>query len=201
MGLLEALRLFCPTMAPADLVETDLFEGPEKTLTLCFRSRRLACKSLRLIPREEWSKVLEHAKCEILSECESAPAVAPSKEKDKRVPRGVTAYLLSESSLFVSDTTLVLKTCGTTTPLCALEPLLDLAVPTWRKREAKDYLKYATFQRLGYMRPEDQIEVHTSWDNEIEHMDKYFTGESMVLGSKSTSVQHVYVAKIGRAHV
>ena len=27
LGLLEALRLFCPTMAPADLVETDLFEG------------------------------------------------------------------------------------------------------------------------------------------------------------------------------
>jgi len=173
---------------------SDIFEGPEKTLTLCFRSRRLAVKSLRLIPREEWAKVLQHAKCEILSECESAPVTSPNKDKDKRVPRGLTAYLLSESSLFVGDTSLVLKTCGTTTPLMALEPLLDLAVPTWRKREAKEYLKYATFQRLGYMRPEEQIEVHTSWENEIEHMDKHFTGESLILGSRATSMQHVYVA-------
>ena len=34
-------------------------------------------------------EVLEHAKCEILSECESAPAVAPSKEKDKRAGASV----------------------------------------------------------------------------------------------------------------
>lgn len=185
-------------MAPAcECVDfPELFEGPEKTLTLCFKSRRMACKSLRLIPQEAWSKVLEHAKCEILSVVESQPAeLQAGSRKDKIVAsRGVTGYLLSESSLFVSDTSLVLKTCGTTTPLAALGPLLDLCVPAWQQREAKEYLKYATFMRLGYMKPEDQLEPHTSWTQEVEHMNKYFQGEDVLLGSTESSAQHVYVA-------
>lgn len=185
-------------MAPIDqpIEFPDLFEGPEKTLTLCFKSRRIATKSLRLIPQEEWSKVLEHAKCEILSAVESQPVELQTRTKrDKTVStRGLTGYLLSESSLFVADTTLTLKTCGTTTPLAALEPLLDLAVPTWRQREPSQYLKYATFMRLGYVRPEEQLDPHTSWAQEVEHMNKYFEGEDVILGSAETSAQHVYVA-------
>jgi len=43
------------------------FEGPEKTVTLCFRSSKMAFQSLRMVPQESWSAVLEHAKCMILS--------------------------------------------------------------------------------------------------------------------------------------
>mmetsp|Transcript_5039 Transcript_5039/g.12325 ORF Transcript_5039/g.12325 Transcript_5039/m.12325 type:complete len:872 (-) Transcript_5039:46-2661(-) len=181
--------------APPPTTDCELFEGPEKTLTLCFKSRRIASKSLRLIPQEAWENVLKHAKCEILSAVESTPPVLASKNKEKVVAsKGVTAYLLSESSLFVSDTSLSLKTCGRTTPLAALEPILDLAVPTWRKKDPEHYLKYATFTRLGYMRPDEQLEPHTSWEQEVSYMDKHFKGEAVVLGSETTSAQHVYVA-------
>jgi len=185
-------------MAPASqAVEfPELFEGPEKTLTLCFKSRRVAAKSLRLIPQEAWEKVLKHAKCEILSVVESQPVELQAKSKKDRVlsTKGVTGYLLSESSLFVADTTLTLKTCGTTTPLAALEPLLDLAVPTWRQKEPEQFLKFATFTRLNYMRPGEQLEPHTSWAQEVEQLNQHFQGEDVHLGSDATSSQHVYVA-------
>lgn len=172
-----------------------MFEGPEKTLSLCFKSRKIATRSLRLIPRACWEEVLKHAKCEILSVVESCPAILAPKLKEKVVvTKGLTAYLLSESSLFVSDTTLTLKTCGRTTPLAALEPLMDLVVPTWRDKAPEDLLKYATFTRLGYMRPEDQLEPHTSWAQEVAYLNKHFTGEAVILGSEATSAQHVYVA-------
>jgi len=187
-----------PTTATASLHTNDfpeLFEGPEKTLSLCFKARRIANSTLRAIPREAWEKVLKHAKCEILSVIESAPVELRTKKKEKATSsKGVTAYLLSESSLFVMDHSLVLKTCGRTTPLAALEPLLDLAVPSWRQREPEQYMQYATFMRLGYMRPDEQLDPHTTWEQEVASMNKIFHGEDVVLGSKATSKQHVYVA-------
>lgn len=184
------------TVPPRDDDYPELFEGPEKTLTLCFKARRLAAKSLRLIPQEAWEQVLEHAKCQILSAIHSSPVELQSKgKKDKASStKGITGYLLSESSLFVTDTTLTLKTCGRTTPLAALEPLLDLAVPSWREKDPEKYLQYATLMRLSYMRPGEQLEPHTSWEQEVSHMNKFFSGEDMVLGSEATSKQHVYVA-------
>jgi hypothetical protein len=44
------------------------------------------------------------------------------------------------------------------------------------------------------MRPEEQLEPHTSWLQEVEHMNKYFQGEDVILGSTEASAQHVYVA-------
>jgi ornithine decarboxylase len=150
---------------------------------------------LRHIPQEAWAEVLKHAKCEILSAVESTPAVMMSKKSGKSSStKGLTGYLLSESSLFVSDHTLTLKTCGRTTPLAALEPILSLVVPNWEKHDPDHYLRYASFLRLGYMRPEEQLEPHTSWQEEVDYMNKHFRGEAVVLGSKATSAQHVYIA-------
>lgn len=173
----------------------DFFEGPEKTLSLCFKSRYIASKTLRHIPQEDWEEVLKHANCQILSAVNSSPVVPADKSSRKVVAsQGVTAYLLSESSLFVSDTTLSLKTCGQTTPLAALEAILDLVVPMWQKKDPAQYLKYATFARPGYMRPEEQVDPHTSWEQEVAHLNKHFKGEAAVLGSNTTSTQQVYVA-------
>jgi len=182
-------------VAETQKVLPEFFEGPEKTLSLCFKSRYIASKTLRLIPQEAWEEVLKNANCQILSAVDSTPVVLASKSKGRAVaPQGVTAYLLSESSLFVSDTALSLKTCGQTTPLAALEAILDLVVPTWQKKDPAHYIKYATFARSGYMRPEEQADPHTSWDEEVAHLNKYFKGEAVILGSNSTSTQQVYVA-------
>eukprot|EP00401_Gymnodinium_catenatum_P025121 CAMPEP_0117485362 /NCGR_PEP_ID=MMETSP0784-20121206/14930_1 /TAXON_ID=39447 /ORGANISM="" /LENGTH=813 /DNA_ID=CAMNT_0005279955 /DNA_START=142 /DNA_END=2583 /DNA_ORIENTATION=- len=175
----------------------DLFEGPEKTLSLCFKTKRMASGSLRLISRESWQEVLDHAKCQIVSQIDNAQDAASSRSKSKRGgtnSKGLTAYLLSESSLFLSDSTLTLKTCGETTPLKALGPILDLVVPAWRTKYPGSYLKYATFTRLGYKYPDKQVEPHCSWTEEVEYLEKFFKGDAAVLGSMETSTFHVYVA-------
>jgi len=144
--------------------------------------------------------VLKHANCEILSSVASTPldpsCVRLSKGgKQKRIAtKGLTGYLLSESSMFLSDTTLSLKTCGRTTPLKSLEPILDTVVPNWRQQCSDEYLSYASFSRLGYMFPGDQLEPHGSWSEEVSYLDKYFKGESLVLGTEATSTFHIYVA-------
>ena len=38
----------------------------------------------------------------------------------------IDAYVLSESSLFISKRRMILKTCGTTTPLDCIERIIDL---------------------------------------------------------------------------
>jgi len=173
------------------------FEGPEKTVTLCFRSSKMAFQSLRMVPQESWSAVLEHAKCMILSAISSgAVELSPNSEREgKRLLTGrLTGYLLSESSLFVSDDTVTLKTCGTTTPLLALEPILDLVAPGWRGKAPEKYLQYVTFTRLGYRFPDKQIDPHTSWDREVGFLNKHFDGSAVVLGKEHTSTYHAYVA-------
>ena len=51
------------------------------------------------------------AKCEIISCMKNAE---------------IDAYVLSESSLFISKRRMILKTCGTTTPLDCIERIIDL---------------------------------------------------------------------------
>lgn len=172
------------------------FEGPEKTLTLCFKAAKVATRSLRLITRDSWETILKFAKCAILSTCESTSSkVVISTEKGKRVKtKGVTAFLLSESSLFVTDNTLSLKTCGQTTPLMALEPILDLVIPSWRAKRPEHYLQYVSFTRLSYMFPEQQVSPHTSWQEEVSYLGKHFNGDAVILGSSKLSAFHVYVA-------
>ena len=38
----------------------------------------------------------------------------------------IDAYVLSESSLFIAKRRMILKTCGTTTPLDCIERIIDL---------------------------------------------------------------------------
>jgi len=80
------------------LQEEDVYEGVEKKLILIYSGARNV--SIRKAIKEEvWNKVVKAVDAEVLS-----------------VMRGdnVDAYLLSESSLFVFNDRIYLKTCGTT---------------------------------------------------------------------------------------
>lgn len=77
-------------------------------ITQCPRSPA----GLRSLSRAQLDEILTLAKCTIVSE-RHAPAF--------------DAYVLSESSLFVYATKLVIKTCGTTALLVAAPRMLELA--------------------------------------------------------------------------
>jgi len=174
----------------------DLLNGSEKTLTICFKKRKISSGSLRLIPQETWSQVLAHASCKIGSVVNSVPLDLPlsSKGKKKTTTKGITGYLLSESSLFLSDTILTLKTCSRTAPLEALEPILDAVSPMWQQMRLDDIIDYASFSRFGDTFTEDQPKPHDSWYNEVTFLNRYWRGEATILGSGVGCCQHLYVA-------
>ena len=78
------------------------FEGPEKTLEVVFRDDRGSHNGLRSLSRSQLDDLCNKAKCTILSQLSNAH---------------MDAYVLSESSLFIFENRLIMKTCGTTTPL------------------------------------------------------------------------------------
>lgn len=135
------------------------FEGCEKKLTLIFgavteKSERYP-GSLRSITEAEWREILKGAQCTIRSSI--------SNEQ-------VDAYLLSESSLFVFDRKVLLKTCGTTTPLGAVEAIRNRASNLGLE------LSYAEYTRSEFMFPTQQRSPHTSFMREVEVLLDMFPG-------------------------
>ncbi|XP_032877882.1 S-adenosylmethionine decarboxylase proenzyme isoform X2 [Amblyraja radiata] len=133
------------------------FEGTEKLLEVWF-SRQDKCKEsgdLRTIPRFEWDKLLENVHCLIIS-------VTKTDRQD--------AYILSESSMFVSKRRFILKTCGTTLLLQALEPLLDLA----REYCGFDSIQDFFYSRKNFVKPAHQEYPHRNFQEEVEFLDLVF---------------------------
>ena len=100
---------------------TGVFEGPEKTLEVCFRymdgtvplpsdGEENQRTGLRRLPREDLDRICGRARCTILSSISN---------------RYLDAYVLSESSLFVYPYMVALKTCGTTTLLRCIAVLIE----------------------------------------------------------------------------
>ncbi|KHJ86679.1 putative adenosylmethionine decarboxylase [Oesophagostomum dentatum] len=100
-----------PTQEQAP-VEEYFFEGAEKLLELWFGCKTAKSASLRRIPRFELDAMLDIARCKVLH----------SAHTDY-----IDSYVLSESSLFVSERRLILKTCGSTRLLAALPTIIQLA--------------------------------------------------------------------------
>ncbi|KAF7321406.1 PPM-type phosphatase domain-containing protein [Mycena kentingensis (nom. inval.)] len=133
------------------------FEGPEKLLEIWFAPSPADVRAdgLRAVPRAVWEEMLEIVKCKVLS-------VVRGNEMD--------AYLLSESSLFVSPHRIILKTCGTTLNLLGLPRILEIAathgqLPTVHR---------CFYSRKSFMFPERQLGPHRDWKHEVEFLDNIF---------------------------
>lgn len=152
------------------------FEGVEKLLEIWFTSSdgQNRKRDLRDIPRHKWESLLKIVRCEIISFCKNDE---------------VDAYVLSESSMFVAKRRLILKTCGTTTPLQCLEPLLDLVEEHTGFDEVEDLF----YSRKNYKRPEMQISPHRAFEDEVALLDTIFPdGEAYCLGNVDNDCWYLY---------
>ena len=143
-----------------------IFEGAEKLLEICVNTQK---KSLRQLV--DWQDMLSEANCTIISTMTGST---------------LDSYVLSESSLFVMDHKIVVKTCGNTTLLKVVPKFLSIAL----------FLEYSSMQlfysRKCFMAPELQVEMHTNWDLEVTYLDQFLTGNAYTFGSTNKN-QHWYL--------
>ncbi|KAJ1835128.1 spermidine resistance protein [Coemansia sp. RSA 2711] len=174
---------------------TGAFEGPEKLLEvwfaatpdaanytgpepeLCGADGQSAVRSgLRLVPRAVWRDMLDLVHCQILS----------TLSNDH-----VDSYLLSESSFFVYPHKLVLKTCGTTTLLYAIPRILAIA----REHLGVEGAYQLFYSRKNFMFPDQQEEMHRSWEREVAYLDALFPeGAAYLIGKTNRDHWHVYLS-------
>jgi hypothetical protein len=133
---------------------------------------------LRALSRPQLDSFLSVAECCVVSETHT-PAF--------------DAYVLSESSLFVYPTKLMIKTCGTTALLAALPRMLALA------REVGALPRRVRYSRACFKYPKLQPAPHRSWEEECAYLDAHYAaperGTARVLGARGKGLLwHVYVA-------
>ncbi|XP_017099269.2 S-adenosylmethionine decarboxylase proenzyme [Drosophila bipectinata] len=149
------------------------FEGVEKLLEIWFEESSNSENDLRNISRADWENVLSHVNCEIIS----------TSKNDV-----IDAFVLSESSMFVSKRRWILKTCGTTTPLKCLSLLLKLAATNGFTIVADLF-----YSRKNFTRPEAQITPHQGFTEEVTYLDSIFpNGRSYCLGSMNLECWYLY---------
>eukprot|EP00127_Corallochytrium_limacisporum_P006004 Clim_evm81s215 gene=Clim_evmTU81s215 len=159
--------------------EHEFFEGREKLLEVWFKTPDGSTHTrgedgLRQITKDRWQVFLENAKCTILS----------SIHNDY-----YDAYVLSESSLFVSRNRVILKTCGTTTLLYCVPKLLELAKEECGITDVLDIF----YSRAAFLRPEAQLEPHRQFEYEVNYLDQYFKhGAGYSLGKVNKDTWYLY---------
>lgn len=157
--------------------ECDFYEGTEKLLEIWFTktdTRRVDTCDLRKIQRAALDSLLKFARCQILS---------------MRRTEHFDGYVLSESSMFIYKDRIILKTCGQTTLLNCIEPLLYLA----REVAGFDEILDVFYSRKNFMRPELQEKMHSSFDHEIEILDAEFElGSAYCMGKLNKDCWYLY---------
>lgn len=138
------------------------FEGPEKNLEVLFKLGTGDPRGCRALSRASLDAVCAAARCTILSSVSNTH---------------LDAYVLSESSLFVYTHTMILKTCGRTTLLRCLKPLLSLT------SELGLELEWLGYSRKNYTFPDDQFYPHSSFHEEFDYLKKHPSLEAKLGGS------------------
>lgn len=154
------------------------FEGVEKLLEIWFTKSdgNVSDKNdLRDIPREAIDMILDQVNCKILSSTRT---------------RELDSYVLSESSLFINQRRILLKTCGTTTLLEAVQPIIETANNVC----GFDAIEDVFYSRKKFMRPELQKAPHQSFEEEIEYLQEVFNGggEAYALGRLTGECWYLY---------
>ncbi|KAJ8916868.1 hypothetical protein NQ315_005875 [Exocentrus adspersus] len=152
------------------------FEGVEKLLEIWFTTSDSNNKApdLRKIPRTKLESLLKIVRCEIISFVKNEQ---------------IDAYVLSESSMFISKRRFILKTCGTTTPLLCLQPLLLLAEQYAGFTEVEDLF----YSRKNFKRPDLQVTPHQHFDQEVALLDTLFPdGAAYCLGAVNKDCWYLY---------
>lgn len=121
----------------------DFFEGTEKRIEIGFKLN--SQESLRDKGFAYWSEFVKSVKCEIIT--------------FSRAPY-FDAFLLSESSLFVYNNTIILLTCGNTEPFNAIESLL----------EECGLITSVTYSHMPFFKPEMQPETYRNCDIEANKL-------------------------------
>jgi len=156
----------------------EFFEGTEKLLEIWFTNTdteyTTVGNDLRNIPRECLDYILSLVNCKILS-------FTRTKELD--------SYVLSESSLFINKTRLLIKTCGTTTLLYSVQPFIEAAF----KFSGFDAIQDVFYSRKRFMKPELQKSPHNSFEDEIVYLQELFGGGSAyALGRINSDCWYLY---------
>ncbi|KAH0622219.1 hypothetical protein JD844_024331 [Phrynosoma platyrhinos] len=136
-----------------------------------------------LLSRFEWDKLLENVHCLIISVTKT----------DKQ-----EAYVLSESSMFVSKRRFILKTCGTTLLLQALVPLLELA----REYCGFDSIQSFFYSRKNFMKPSHQEYPHRNFQEEVEFLNEIFpNGAAYCMGRMNSDCWYLYTLDFPESRV
>lgn len=143
------------------------FEGCEKRLQLEFNGRG----DLRDIPLSIIQNIVKAARCEIV---------------ESRCHPTHTAYLLSESSLFVYPHQMIIKTCGTTTLIKCIPQVLEAAF------DVECFCDATYYSRSSFMFPEKQPFPYDNWRNEVAQLEVHFTGTCSTFGNANGQEWHVY---------
>lgn len=175
-----------------EFVLTCLFLGPEKLLEVWFTpSPEILPESARpdglmSVSQQIWEEMLDVVHCKVLSVIRR---------------EHVHAYLLSESSMFVFKHKVILKTCGTTTLLQGLPHMLRIATeiagfPPGKPGVATPYRVF--YSRKSFMFPTKQLFPHTSWDDEVQFLEKEFlNGSAYMVGKMNGEHWYLYLTNPG----
>lgn len=145
------------------------FEGPEKKLELAISEKG---PSLRWLGRPYWESVVRRARAEILSSVATA---------------SMDAYLLSESSLFVTDRWLTMITCGKTDLVSAVLKLTDSL--------GLERLRYLVYERKNAHFQEYQPSNFTS---DIERLRQAMPGKAFRFGDGDD--HHIFLFHLDRPY-
>ncbi|KAF8822289.1 putative Ornithine decarboxylase [Cardiosporidium cionae] len=182
----DSSSLVAQCVSPVGSSENFPFEGVEKRIIMCFSKEalsRTARKSLRGISDEEWSALLDHTGCQIISKIEGIPHEPLSGLEGMPAFGDICcSYLLSESSLFVYECAFILKTCGITTPLLIIPQLLALL----GNLLPKEFVHFVLFTHFEYQFPKRQIYPHRSFEEEQTYLNQFFPSNEQCVSCPSS---------------